>query len=120
MHRLTDIHHNLAAQICFCFKLLDVVFICFGPCFPIQVPDVISSDILSMLNEFDRVSKERAAMHTGDEAFDNVLGTYIQPADFRNCLGMEEAPVIVSINGSSHEIMHVLVLGNSRLAGLVS
>jgi hypothetical protein len=41
-----------------------------------------------VLDELDAVTKDRAAVHTADEPFDDVPGAQFEPRDLGNRLGM--------------------------------
>ncbi len=72
MHRIADIHDHVAAQVGFFLELLDVKLVGFGPDFPVEMANVVARRVVAVLDEFDRMAKERAAVHAGDETFHDL------------------------------------------------
>ena len=54
-------------------------------------------DVLAVLHELDRVAEERAAVHAGDEALDDLPGPQVEPGDAGDGLGVQEAARIVFV-----------------------
>jgi hypothetical protein len=43
------------------------------------VARVVAGGVLAVLDELDAMAEERAAVHAGDEAFDDVAGAQVEP-----------------------------------------
>ena len=91
VHRLADVHHQVATQIGLGLELFDIEAIRFGPYLPVEVANVVAGGVFPVLYEFDRMAEERAAVHARDETLDNVLGAQIEAGNAQWCPGARSA-----------------------------
>ena len=68
----------MATEVSVGFELFDVQPILACPDFPIDMAQVVTWRILSMLSEFDGLSKVGAVVQSGKKTFDDVPGSQIQ------------------------------------------
>ena len=81
VHRLADVDDQVAAQVGLGLVLLDVEAVGLGPDLPVEVADVVAGGVLAVLHELDGVAEERALVHAGDEALDDLPGPQVEPGD---------------------------------------
>ena len=120
VHRLADVDDQGAAQVGLFLELLDVEAVGLGPDLPVEVADVVAGGVLAVLHELDRVAEERAAVHAGDEALDDVLGAQVEPRDAGDRLGMQEAARIVFFGGHGADLNGESNLEDRRPVGALS
>ncbi len=63
VHRVADVHHQLAAEVGLGLVLLDVELVGLGPHLPVEVAQVVARGVIAMLDEFDGMPEERAFVH---------------------------------------------------------
>ena len=85
----------MAAQVGLGLVLFDIKAVGFGPNFPVEVANVVAGRVFAVLDELDAVAEDRAAVHAGDEAFDDVPRPQVQAGDLGNRLGMQKAAGVV-------------------------
>jgi hypothetical protein len=59
------------------------------------VAEVVAGRVLAMLHEFDGMTEDRAFVQTGKEAFDNLAGAEVEPADLGDRFGMQKATGVI-------------------------
>src|SRR5262249_17252177 len=106
VHRFAGIDHQRRLEVGLGFVLLHVVAIGLGPDLPVEVANIVARRVLAVLGELDALPEERAPVHAGKEAFDDLTGPQIEPADAGNGLGMQKATGIIG-----HEWVLLRTLG---------
>jgi hypothetical protein len=79
LHAFADIEQQVTDKIRFFFELLEVEAIALPEYFPIDVPEIVATDILAMLGEFIRKSSIRAAMEARHITLDDSPSAQLQP-----------------------------------------
>ena len=90
LHALAGIEQQIAEQIGFLFKLLQIESIAFAEHFPIDVAQIVARRVLAMLGKFVREAAVRAAMQAGHIAFDDSPGAQLQAVQLSKRLRLEK------------------------------
>ncbi len=88
-HALGGVEQQRAPEAGVLFVLLDVEFVLAAPYLPIDMPQVIARDILSVLNEFYRLAEVGAAMHTRHKALNDIAGPQFHRRNASNGFRMQ-------------------------------
>ncbi len=80
-HAVRHVDQQRGPQVRVFLELLDVIAILLGPDFPIDVPQVVADGVFAVLAKFDRLAEIRAAVQSGQKAFDDMPRPQIKPRD---------------------------------------
>ena len=88
-HAFGNIDHEGATEVGIFLILFDVEAILSSPYLPIDMAQVVTMDILTMLNEFDRLAEVGASMHPRKKPFYDMPSPQFHAANFANCFRMQ-------------------------------
>jgi hypothetical protein len=80
-HALTMIDHQITGQARFIFVLLEIILVAASIDFPIDLPQIVTRNVLAMLGEFDGMTAQGATMQAGDQALRPACGREAPGAD---------------------------------------
>ena len=86
---MAGIEQQATGEVGLFFELLEVIAIVFTKDLPVDVSQVVTWDVFSMLSELDRESVIRTSVQTGNKALDDQPSLQVQSVQSRQRLRIE-------------------------------
>jgi len=88
-HAGRGIDKQCASKVRVLLILLDIEFVLASPYFPIDVPKVISRNVLSVLHKLNALTEIRTAVHAREKSLDHIPSPEFHRRDSPDCVRMQ-------------------------------